>query len=141
MIDIANNPVRDIALLRRHMLQVLDGELTPHGLSHGIYKYLYGLYLADHQSQQSLADLAGDDKAAATRALARLEKQGLITRTNDPKDRRASLVSLTPDGQALRPMIEAALGTACLAITTGLSEEEAVIFRTLLAKTLRAVQA
>jgi len=141
MIDIANNPVRDLALLRRHMLQVLDGELSPHGLSHGSYKYLYGLYLADHQSQQSLADLASDDKAAATRALSRLEKQGLITRTNDPNDRRASLVSLTPQGVALRPVIEAALATASQAMTLGLSDQEATTFKALLAKTMRTVQA
>lgn len=134
MIDFADNPVRHLALLRRHVLQVLDRELSLYNLNQGSYKYLYGLYLNDHQSQQSLADLVGDDKAATTRTLARLEQKGLVNRSSDPNDRRASLVSLTEAGKALRPVVQTAVITASAAMTGALSENEAKVFRSLLAK-------
>jgi DNA-binding MarR family transcriptional regulator len=40
-------------------------------------------------------------RPTATRVLARLEEMGLIIRTPDPHDRRASLVAATDAGQAL----------------------------------------
>jgi DNA-binding MarR family transcriptional regulator len=40
-------------------------------------------------------------RPTATRVLARLEEQGLITRTVDPWDRRSSLVEATEAGRAL----------------------------------------
>jgi DNA-binding MarR family transcriptional regulator len=40
-------------------------------------------------------------RPTATRILARLEEPGLVMRTADPQDRRSSLMSVTPDGQAL----------------------------------------
>jgi len=40
-------------------------------------------------------------RPTATRVLARLEDAGMIERTADPADRRSSLVSTTPAGQAL----------------------------------------
>jgi DNA-binding MarR family transcriptional regulator len=40
-------------------------------------------------------------RPTATKILARLEAPGLVVRTPDPQDRRSSLVSVTPAGQAL----------------------------------------
>jgi DNA-binding MarR family transcriptional regulator len=40
-------------------------------------------------------------RPTATRILTRLEEPGFVMRTPDPQDRRSSLVSITPDGQAL----------------------------------------
>ncbi|MEM7269345.1 MAG: MarR family winged helix-turn-helix transcriptional regulator [Pseudomonadota bacterium] len=41
------------------------------------------------------------DPAHASRAIAALERKGLITRRNDPKHKRRKLISLTEDGVAL----------------------------------------
>ena len=40
-------------------------------------------------------------KAAAGQLVERMEQQGLVERTPDPRDRRARLVSLTPKGREL----------------------------------------
>jgi len=40
-------------------------------------------------------------RPTATRALARLEEAGLVSRTADPADRRSSLVSVTDSGRSL----------------------------------------
>lgn len=138
--DMLDNEVRQIYLLRRHALKVLDRELCAHGLGHGTYKYLYALFVEDRRSQQALADRVGDDKAAATRALARLEKLGFIHREPDTEDRRMIVVSLTPSGEALRPEIVAAVGEACHAMTATLEADEAALFRRLLAKAVAGVE-
>lgn len=139
MIDIAANEIRYIARLRRRAVQILDDELAAHGIGHGTYKYLYALYLEDHVYQQYLANLVGDDKAATTRALGKLEAQNLVQRRTDDEDRRLIRVSLTPAGRALQPVIKAALARAVDAITFGLEPEEAQLFKKLLGKAADAL--
>jgi len=48
-----------------------------------------------------LAAVERIQRPTATRLLARLEADGLVSRTADPTDRRASLVTVTPAGRAL----------------------------------------
>lgn len=139
MTDIARNEVRYLARLRRRALQVLDEILAAHGIGHGTYKYLYALYLEDCVSQQRLADLVGDDKAATARALARLEAVGLVERQADPCDRRMLRVSLTAEGEKLQPTVEQAISSAIDAMTIGLSQAETRTFRALLAKAAEAL--
>ncbi|WP_241518832.1 MarR family transcriptional regulator [Streptomyces sp. CB03238] len=47
-----------------------------------------------------IADLRKLSRAAISKALTKLEKRGLIARTANPADRRASLVALTEEGKA-----------------------------------------
>lgn len=48
-----------------------------------------------------LADLERIQRPTATRLLARLEDDGLVTRSPDPQDRRCSLIALSDDGRAV----------------------------------------
>jgi len=49
-----------------------------------------------------LAAAAGIGQPAMTQLIQRLERQGLVTRVDDPEDGRVALVSLSAAGQALR---------------------------------------
>ena len=49
----------------------------------------------------ALADRERIQRPTATRAVARLEAAGLVSRTADPADRRVVRVAITPDGAAL----------------------------------------
>lgn len=134
MIDLANNEARDLALLHRHMMKLLDRALAPLDLGHGRYLYLFRLYNSDGSKQQELADIIGADKAAATRALSRLEEAGLVRREADQQDRRAMRVYLTPRGRALRPQLEDALANSIASFTGMLDTGEREQLRNLLAK-------
>jgi DNA-binding MarR family transcriptional regulator len=134
MIDLATYEARHFALLHRQMMKQLDRQLAPLDLGPGRYLYLFALYIRDGRRQQELADLVGTDKAATTRALARLEKNGYIRRIPDPEDGRATRVQLTDKGRQLRPTLEAAAESSMDAITAGLKQQERRQLKGLLAK-------
>ncbi|MBW0091454.1 winged helix-turn-helix transcriptional regulator [Pseudonocardia sp. KRD-184] len=48
-----------------------------------------------------IAELRGVDQSVVSRQVGELQARGLACRRPDPSDRRAGLVSLTPDGHAL----------------------------------------
>ena len=50
----------------------------------------------------TLAAAAGIGQPAMTEMIQRLERQGLVTRVDDPEDGRVALVSLSDEGRALR---------------------------------------
>lgn len=130
--DLARNEARFIALLYRRMTRVLDRELTPLGLGHGRYVYLFGLYNKDGLSQQALADRAGADKAAATRALSRLEADGFITRRRDDCDRRITRVFLSQKGRDIQTKLVAAGEVSIAELNSYLDADQTEQFRSLL---------
>jgi DNA-binding MarR family transcriptional regulator len=134
MIDIANSEARHLALLHRQMMRRLESELAPLQLGPGRYLYLFSLYIQDGRRQQELADIIGVDKAAATRALARLEQSGYVSRREDTADRRATRVYLTAAGRDLRPMLESAAQACIEEMTATLDGSERQELRRLLAK-------
>ncbi len=52
-----------------------------------------------------IADRIAMDRGGTSRSVARLEKRGLVTRTDDPSDRRRSYVQLTDEGWAVHDEI------------------------------------
>jgi DNA-binding MarR family transcriptional regulator len=72
-------------------------------------------------TQIQLAELTSKDKPAITRMLDRLIERGLVRKVTSSADRRAMVVSLTPEGEALRnaiaPLIVGFLETACAGIS------------------------
>ncbi len=59
--------------------------------------------------QTTLADAIGIEGPSLVRLLDPLEKTGLVARREDPTDRRAKVLTLTPAGQAVVARIEADL--------------------------------
>lgn len=63
----------------------------------------YGILcrVADHGPQRlgALAHAFGLDPSTITRQVQALEQAGLVTRSSDPQDRRASLLDLSEEGQ------------------------------------------
>ena len=78
-------------------------------------------------TQIQLAELTYKDKPAITRMLDRLVERGLVRKAASAADRRAQVVSLTPEGETLRnaivPLIVGFLERAC----EGISPEELAV--------------
>ncbi|MDA0239965.1 MAG: MarR family transcriptional regulator [Proteobacteria bacterium] len=99
--------------LDRHLpaqLMVLGGTIGRHAVREGARKL--GLDLMEWRVIQvvgtqgrstinQVADRLAMDRGGTSRAIARLDERGILSRTADAKDRRRSLVDLTPKGQAL----------------------------------------
>lgn len=67
---------------------------------------LYGLYSQGPQRQHALSSIAGCSPQQMNGILEALEARGYIVRNPDPKDGRATNISLTTDGWALASVID-----------------------------------
>ncbi|MGW7541407.1 MarR family winged helix-turn-helix transcriptional regulator [Streptomyces sp. NPDC054770] len=89
-------------LLRRNRTALYDAILdsAPTGVDRQTYPVLSGLARLGPQSAARLADEVGIDRSGASRYADRLESAGLLERSPDPRDGRATLLALTPEGRA-----------------------------------------
>ena len=71
------------------------------GLSFSQLNVLMRLYHGGSSGVSGIGAQMGVSSAAASQAIDRLVLQGLIERTEDPKDRRAKRLALTPKGRTL----------------------------------------
>ena len=91
------------ALLSRATRRLIEEEqplLAAHDLSMWGYIVLSRLAAAPAETQLSLATEIGYDKSRLIGLLDELERDGLLTRGPDPRDRRAKIVDLTPAGRS-----------------------------------------
>jgi DNA-binding MarR family transcriptional regulator len=79
----------------------LDAQLQhDSGITHFEYGIVYALSQADDLTlrMSALAEFANSSLSRLSRAVARLERKGWVTRETDPTDGRYTLASLTVDG-------------------------------------------
>lgn len=106
--------------------------LKPYNVTHEQWPLLKWLWEQDGISQKVLSEKSLKDQPTTTRILDKLERRGLICRQADPKDRRVSLIYLTPEGREIRdPLIELAHQALEQALA-GLSEQERTQLKNLL---------
>ncbi len=106
------------ARITRRLIDAERPLLAEHGLSMWSYIALSDLVRRPARTQLALAQAIGHDKTRLIGLLDDLERQGLVTRTPDPADRRARIVDVTPDGRrrhadaraSIRSMEEELLG-------------------------------
>lgn len=79
----------------RNKAAAVHPELQPHG-----FRVLIALAKEGPQNQGLLAETTGSDKTVTSRTLKHLQCLNLISRSADPRDGRAHLVSLTDDAHA-----------------------------------------
>lgn len=81
----------------------LDADLRSRGLDMGEYEILVVLSEADDRRMRmsELADLVHQSRSRLTHAISRMERDGYVTRTPAPEDRRGVIAHLTDKGFAL----------------------------------------
>ncbi|HEY7488341.1 MAG TPA: MarR family transcriptional regulator [Streptosporangiaceae bacterium] len=83
--------------------------LRAHDISMWAYSVLLRLDERPVRNQSALAQTIGADKTRIIAVLDDLQERGLIERRPDPADRRAHLLSLTPEGRRVRDSVQAGI--------------------------------
>jgi DNA-binding MarR family transcriptional regulator len=95
-----------------------------HGLSMPQVLLLYRLYYQGQCGVSDIADHLAVTNAAASQSIERLVQQGLLERSEDPNDRRAKQIALSPAGRALMEESIEARVRWMAELTTVLSPED-----------------
>jgi MarR family transcriptional regulator, transcriptional regulator for hemolysin len=97
-----NNLLFRLGHLTRRWRQLLDQEVQSAGLTDATWRPLLHLHLlGDGTRQKELAASLGIEGPSLVRLLDTLNAKGMLQRAEDPTDRRAKLLSLTPEGLAV----------------------------------------
>ncbi|MEV7801334.1 MarR family transcriptional regulator [Microbispora sp. NPDC088329] len=103
----------DLAAMAAPLTRALMAAETPilreHGLSMWAYVVLLGLDDRPVRTHAARAEAIGADKTRIIRVLDDLQHRGLIERSPDPADRRARLLSITPEGRRVRDAAQAGI--------------------------------
>jgi DNA-binding MarR family transcriptional regulator len=85
--------------LHRQLHRIVDQAMSSAGLSLARAKVLMHLDSEGPMNQATLAGLLGFAPRSVTETVDGLERDGLVTRADDPRDRRARIVALTASGR------------------------------------------
>ena len=87
------------------------------------------LWQDDGCSQQTLADKTHKDKPGITRLIDNLEKENLVERRPDTKDRRLNLIFLTPQGKKIETEVMAIVNQTIKDAVKGIDPENLKIVK------------
>src|SRR5882757_1831050 len=93
--DPFGTPVPYINMAARGIARIGERQVRPFGFAIGQLPVLYALRNGAAMSQKELARFAKIEQPSMAQMLGRMERDGLIRRTPDPKDGRSSLIALT----------------------------------------------
>jgi DNA-binding MarR family transcriptional regulator len=95
---------RAVAEMRNHINSHLQEKITEHAphISFEMVEILACLWKEDGVNQQQLATLTVKDKSSITHLVGKLEKELLVSRVENERDRRNKQVYLTSAGRQLR---------------------------------------
>lgn len=114
-------------LLRRNRAALYDAALddAPDGIDRRTYSVLSGLARLGPRTAAQLAEEVGIDRSGTSRYADRLEKVGLLERSPDPSDGRATLLSLTPEGEKAAAQLHENLARHLGSLIADLPEDRA----------------
>jgi MarR family transcriptional regulator for hemolysin len=94
--------VNSAILLTRRWRAIMTAELSRFGLTSATCRPLFYLgELGDGVRPKDLAETLEMERPSLGQLVDRLERQGLVTRRNDPHDRRGKTLHMTPAGQEI----------------------------------------
>jgi MarR family transcriptional regulator for hemolysin len=118
----------------RLFARAIDVRLKPLGLSSAYMPVIFALARGDALSQRALTEAASIEQPTMAATLARMERDGWVTKRPDPNDRRSALYSLTPKGMEVTDKVRAAGQAVNVAAMDGLSDAEREAYLALLGK-------
>lgn len=119
--------------------RALGDRLAPHEVSIGQWAVLLVLWAEDGLSQTELSRRVAIEDATMVRNLDRMERDGLVRRERDPRDRRRSRIFLTERGRALRDLLVPSAIAVNEAATAPLTADERRVLPDLLRRMTAAL--
>ncbi|WP_245902170.1 MarR family winged helix-turn-helix transcriptional regulator [Phreatobacter oligotrophus] len=107
----------------------MDDRLGPLGLASGYLPVFFALAGGAEMTQRDLAKLAAIEQPTMAATLARMERDGLVTRRPSPHDGRSALVALSAQAMQRVPDVVAAVADINGRALAGLSANEAAALR------------
>jgi DNA-binding MarR family transcriptional regulator len=132
--DVLSTPGHLISLAARGFARLSEARLKPLGFGVGHLPVLVALQNGKASTQRDLARFARTEQPPMAQMLARMQRDGLIERTPDPKDGRSSRIVLTHDAEARMPAAIETLFAGNGEAMQGFSEEEKQQFVDLLTR-------
>jgi DNA-binding MarR family transcriptional regulator len=124
-----------IGTIFRHLVSYNDGGeslrvIDRHGLSFVQFKLLMELYTSDPEAPyiQELAETLGASTPSLSRAVEGLFRKQLVSRSEDPDDRRRRRISLTGDGREVMDQFYLSRIAGVIEFANGLDEEQREAF-------------
>lgn len=122
--EVLKTPGHLISLASRAFARLSEERLGPLGFGVGHLPVLVALENGIAGTQKELARFAKVEQPPMAQMLARMERDGLIKRTRDPRDGRSSTVILTQSARERLPQATAILFQGNTEAMAGFSEEE-----------------
>ncbi|WP_455874928.1 MarR family winged helix-turn-helix transcriptional regulator [Rhizobium yanglingense] len=85
----------------RALARLFDDALRPVGLTNGQFSLMMSLNRPEPPPMGPVANVLAMDQTTLTAALKPLQRRGWVNVTQNPKDKRRRLLSLTPEGKAV----------------------------------------
>ena len=121
-----------VNILARHIQHDLDVALAPTTLSASNYYFILTLGKVDEMRQETLFKTIHLNPSNVTRRLAQLIALGLVAKRRSDEDKRAWIISLTPKGRRLIPMVTQIVADYEATLTAKLSEANKIEFARML---------
>jgi len=123
----------------RLFARAIDRRLKPVGLSCAHMPVMFALGDGRELSQKALAEAAAIEQPTMAATLSRMERDGLVQRRPDPRDRRAALFSLTPQAREKTGAVLAAAREVNARALGALDAAERALFLDMLARVVAAL--
>lgn len=125
-----------VTRLARTLEADLEKRLAAYNITRASWAVLSAILHHDKTTPAALASFIGIDRAAVTRHLDRIEKQGLVVRDQCPNDRRSINLVLTEAGKSLATKLAADSKATNARFTAGLTQSETAKLHSIIQKML-----
>lgn len=123
----------------RLFARAIELKLKPLGLSSGQLPVFFALGSGRPMTQKALAKIAAVEQPTMANILSRMDRDGLISRIQDPDDGRSMLLSLTPAAQAKVPSVDAAIKEVNEMAIGNLSDDQKAMYFEVLSTIIAAL--
>ncbi|MGL1863490.1 MAG: MarR family transcriptional regulator [Pseudodesulfovibrio sp.] len=107
----------------------LTMRLSPYDVQPGYLTILHYLWQRDGVTQKELTQFLDIEQATLSNTLKRMERDGLVLRTPNKKDRRRHLITLTEKGASLKKPVETAINDLRKLVNEGLTVNDRRYFK------------